>query len=117
MIDMSYFAKEKGMRVTAFFVAVTDSSLDFTKKFIGKIVEEAAVDFFAKFAAAGVSVPVEKDIVTIIGRKRGLAVGKMSGRTSIRIKLKQLGIPLQVEDKIGLILEEVKKNPSKNMMF
>jgi len=35
-------------------------------------------------------------------------VGKMSGRTSIRIKLKQLGMPLPDEDKMGSILEEVK---------
>ena len=239
MIRMSHFAREKGMRVTCFFVAVTDSPVDFSKKFIRKIIKEAAVDslcildtfshclpqatyhlvrmlkdwtdkpieihshnafsmgvanalagvmagaevvhtcvnglgegagnapleavaltlplmlgidtgvrlektyelcklverlsrvtlqanwplvgdrvfttesgiavdIFAKLAAAGVSVPVEKDIATVIGRKRSLAVGKMSGRTSIRIKLGQLGIPLPEEDKIGLILEEVK---------
>ncbi len=240
MIRMSHFAKEKGMRVTAFFVAVTDSPLDFSQKFIQKIIKEAAVDslclpdtfshclpqatfhlvrklkdwtdkpievhshnafsmglanalagvmagavvvhtcvnglgegagnapleavaltlplmlgidagvrlektyelcklverlsrvklqanwplvgdrvftvesgiavdIFAKLAAAGVSVPLEKDIATVIGRKRSLAIGKMSGRTSIRTKLKQLGLPLPEEDKIDSILEEVKK--------
>ena len=64
-------------------------------------------------AAAGVSVPVDKDIATVIGRKRSLVVGKMSGRTSIKTKMKQLELPLPEEDKIGLILNEVKNRSIK----
>ncbi len=72
-----------------------------------------AVDLFAKMAAAGVSVPVDKDIATVIGRKRSLVVGKMSGRTSIKTKMKQLELLLPEEDKIGLILNEVKNRSIK----
>jgi homocitrate synthase NifV len=59
-------------------------------------------------AKAGVHVPPAQDIPTIIGRGRQVAVGKMSGRTSIEVKLGQLGLPTAGEEQIKEILERVK---------
>jgi isopropylmalate/homocitrate/citramalate synthase len=67
-----------------------------------------SVDLFTKMAKAGVSVPVAQDIATVIGRKRQVAVGKMSGRTSIEVKLNQLGLPVPGEERVKEILERVK---------
>jgi isopropylmalate/homocitrate/citramalate synthase len=67
-----------------------------------------SVDFFTKMAKAGVSVPLAQDIPTIIGRKRQVAIGKMSGRTSIEVKMNQLGMPVPAEEKVTEILERVK---------
>ena len=67
-----------------------------------------SVDVFTKMAKAGVSVPPELDIPTILGRKRAIAVGKMSGRTSIEVKLKQLGLSIPDDEKLKEILERVK---------
>lgn len=44
MIDVSHFAKSKGLRVTVFFVIITQAPLDFAKRFIQKIIAEAASD-------------------------------------------------------------------------
>jgi len=38
MIEISHFAKSKGLRVTAMFVLVTQAPLDFSRKFIQKII-------------------------------------------------------------------------------
>ena len=67
-----------------------------------------SVDVFTKMAKAGVSVSPELDIPTILGRKRAIAVGKMSGRTSIEVKLKQLGLSIPDDEKLKEILERVK---------
>jgi len=68
-----------------------------------------SVDVYTKMARAGVAVPDEQDIPTILGRKREIAVGKMSGRTSIEVKLMRLGLPVPGEGKVKEILERVKK--------
>jgi len=67
-----------------------------------------SVDFFTKMAKAGVAVPVAQDVATIIGRKRDIAVGKMSGKTSIEVKLTQMGLPIPSEEMVREILERVK---------
>lgn len=51
----------------------------------------------------------DKDIAAILGRKRDIVVGKMSGRTSIKVKMKQLGLPLPEEDDLNQILSRVKE--------
>lgn len=66
------------------------------------------VDFFAKLASSGLGVPADKDIAAILGRKRHVVVGKMSGRTSIEVKLAQLGLPVAGEEQLKAILERVK---------
>ena len=67
-----------------------------------------SVDIFNKMAKAGVHVPQAQDIATILGRKRQVVVGKMSGRTSIELKVTQLGLPMPGEEQIKEILERVK---------
>jgi len=66
------------------------------------------VDFFKKMAVAGLSVPVDKDIATIVGRKRQIIVGKMSGRTSIEVRMEQLGLPKAGDEQLKEILDKVK---------
>jgi isopropylmalate/homocitrate/citramalate synthase len=72
-----------------------------------------SVDLFTKMAKVGVSVPLAQDIPTVIGRKRQVAVGKMSGRTSIEVKMTQLGIPVPAEGQVKEILERVKNRSIK----
>ncbi|MEW6335690.1 MAG: 2-isopropylmalate synthase [Thermodesulfobacteriota bacterium] len=66
------------------------------------------VDFFTKLARSGAGVPPAQDIATILGRKRQVVLGKMSGRTSIEVKLAQLGLPAAGEEALKDILERVK---------
>ena len=66
------------------------------------------VDAQVKMARAGVAIPVEQDVATIVGRKREVVLGKMSGRTSIEVKLSQLGLPMPKEEQVKEILERVK---------
>jgi isopropylmalate/homocitrate/citramalate synthase len=73
-----------------------------------------SVDFFTKMAKAGVHVPPAQDIPTIIGRGRQVAVGKMSGRTSIEVKLGQLGLPTPGEEQVKEILERSRIAQSKS---
>jgi methanogen homocitrate synthase len=44
MIEVSHFAKSKGLRVTVFFVCVLQAPLDFSKKFIQKVLAEGVAD-------------------------------------------------------------------------
>jgi methanogen homocitrate synthase len=67
-----------------------------------------SVDIFTKMAKAGVHVPPAQDVATVIGRKRNIVLGKMSGRTSIEVKLTQLGLAMPEEEQIKEILERVK---------
>ena len=68
------------------------------------------MDIFTKMAKAGVHVPPDHDIATILGRKRQAVVGKMSGRTSIEVKVTQLGLPMPKDEQIKEILERVKNH-------
>ena len=68
-----------------------------------------AVDIYAKMAKAGVSLPPEQDLAINIGRTRGIAIGKLSGGTSITIKMKQLGLPEVSKEEISQILDRVKQ--------
>lgn len=67
------------------------------------------VDLITKMVEAGEGLPPDKDIAAILGRKRYIVVGKMSGRTSIKVKIKQLGLPLPEEDDLNQILSRVKE--------
>jgi methanogen homocitrate synthase len=66
------------------------------------------VDAQTKMARAGVAIPLAQDVATILGRKREVVIGKMSGRTSIEVKLTQLGLPVPKEEQVKEILERVK---------
>jgi isopropylmalate/homocitrate/citramalate synthase len=66
------------------------------------------VDLVVKLAQAGLTFPAEADMAKILGRERHIVLGKMSGRNSIRMKLDQLGIPIDDEQKIAELLETVK---------
>ena len=66
------------------------------------------VDLVTKMNQAGAGLPPEHDIAGILGRQRGLVVGKMSGGTSIKVKMKQLGLPAVDDAEVGEILAEVK---------
>jgi len=68
-----------------------------------------AVDLITKMVEAGAGIPPECDIATILGRERGIVVGKMSGGTSIRVKMKQLGLSVPDNQRVSEILSEVKK--------
>ena len=68
-----------------------------------------AVDIYTKMAKAGISLPPELDIATNIGRKRDIAIGKMSGSTSIVIKMQQLGLGEASKEQTFAILDQVKQ--------
>lgn len=68
-----------------------------------------AVDAYQKMIKAGVSIPTELDIATKLGRVRGIQVGKMSGTTSIELKMMALGIENPGAEKVREILTKVKK--------
>ena len=67
-----------------------------------------AIDVQRKLFNAGTSIPITQQIATIIGRKRQVVVGKMSGRTSIEVKMNHLGLALPNEEKLKEILDRVK---------
>ncbi len=71
------------------------------------------VDIITKMVKAGSALPPEFDIAAIIGQKRKIVVGKLSGSTSIKVKMKQLGLPEVADEKIGLILSRVKQESIK----
>ena len=57
MIDASHFAKKKGLRITLFFVLIMQSSLDFSREFIRKVLAEAAGDSVGIPDTAGTCLP------------------------------------------------------------
>ncbi len=57
MIEASHFAKEKGLRVTAFFMLITQAPLDFSEKFVKKVISEGAVDAVAIPDTMGTCLP------------------------------------------------------------
>jgi isopropylmalate/homocitrate/citramalate synthase len=59
-------------------------------------------------AKAGKADPPDMDMAGILGRKRQIVVGKMSGSSSIKMKMGQLGIPIPENNKIMEILNRVK---------
>jgi len=67
-----------------------------------------AVDAYWKMAVSGLNVPMDKDISVKIGRSRQVVLGKMSGTTSIEIKMMLLGIQKPEDVKVRQILELVK---------
>jgi isopropylmalate/homocitrate/citramalate synthase len=68
-----------------------------------------AVDAYWKMAVSGLNVPMDKDISAKIGRSRQVVLGKMSGATSIEVKMMLLGLQKPEDDKVKRILEQVKK--------
>ncbi|MFH1090210.1 MAG: 2-isopropylmalate synthase, partial [Pseudomonadota bacterium] len=44
MIEASHFAKEKGLRVSGFFMLVTQAEPDFSERFIKKVLAEGTID-------------------------------------------------------------------------
>jgi isopropylmalate/homocitrate/citramalate synthase len=68
-----------------------------------------AVDIYAKMAKAGVSLPPEHDLALNIGRTRDIAIGKLSGGTSISIKMAKLGLGEVSKEKLFQILDRVKQ--------
>jgi methanogen homocitrate synthase len=66
------------------------------------------VDLVVKLAEAGLAFPPEHDIAGLLGRERRIVLGKMSGRNSIRMKMKQLGLPIRDEQQVADLLETVK---------
>ena len=68
-----------------------------------------AVDAYWKMAISGLNVPMDKDISKIIGRSRQVVLGKMSGTTSIEVKMMLLGLQKPEDEKVRQILEQVKK--------
>ncbi len=71
------------------------------------------VDIITKMVKAGSALPPEHDIATIVGRKRNIVVGKLSGSTSIKVKMKQLGLPEEERETINQILSKVKEQSTK----
>jgi len=67
-----------------------------------------AVDAGFKLAKAGKANPPGTDIAGIIGRERKIIVGKMSGGTSIKVKMERLGIPVPDDAVVMDILNRVK---------
>jgi len=67
-----------------------------------------AVDAGFKLAKAGKANPPGTDIAGIIGRERRIIVGKMSGGTSIKVKMERLGIPVPDDAVVMDILNRVK---------
>lgn len=67
-----------------------------------------AVDIRFKVARAGKADPPGTDIAGILGRTRQIVVGKMSGGTSIKVKMGQLGIPVPDDAVVADILSRVK---------
>ena len=68
-----------------------------------------SVDIYAKLAKKGLALPPELDIANNIGRKKGIAIGKLSGTTSIAIKMNELGLGNASKDQISIILDKVKQ--------
>lgn len=68
-----------------------------------------AVDAMWKLVGSGLNIPMDKDIAKIIGRSRQIVLGKMSGTTSIEIKMMTLGLQKPEDEKVRQILERVKK--------
>jgi isopropylmalate/homocitrate/citramalate synthase len=66
------------------------------------------VDIVTKLAKAGLAIPKDHDVPAILGRSRRIVLGKMSGRTSIRVKMEQLGLPAPDEQQVTDLLERVK---------
>ncbi len=66
------------------------------------------VDVITKLIKAGLSLPTNQDIATVIGATRRIVLGKMSGRNSIRMKLAQLGLPAANDKQEDELLEKVK---------
>jgi methanogen homocitrate synthase len=66
------------------------------------------VDIVTKLAKAGLTLPRDQDVAAILGRTRRIVLGKMSGRTSIRVKMEQLGLPTPDEQQVTELLERVK---------
>jgi isopropylmalate/homocitrate/citramalate synthase len=66
------------------------------------------VDLVVKLAEAGLAFLPEEDVATVLGRERHIVLGKMSGRNSVRMKMKQLGLPIRDEQQVAGLLDAVK---------